>query len=318
MKIIDIAQRSNAWHVWRRRGVTASDAAVLLGRSPYKTLWRLWAEKTGIAVEEDVSRNPFVQYGLCNEDIARQAFEARHGEILLPVCVEDEALPLMRASLDGHLANQAPVELKCPGSKVWEAVRAKGAESETFRLCYPQVQHQILVTGADDGYLVFWHQGEIQEFQIPRDGPLIRSLIEKAMDFWKRVESKQEPAKDPERDVFTPKEGEQVAQWAEAAERYQILNAQITALKERLEGLKAEQGRHRDTLKCLMGPYLRAQCGGIRVARYAVAGNIQYERLLQDKLPALPQEEIERYRDAPSERCCVRVIAPKQQNTAWR
>src|SRR5260363_331341 len=118
----------------------------------------------------------------------------------------------------------------------------------------------------------------------------------KAMDFWKRVESKQEPAKDPERDVFTPKEGEQVAQWAEAAERYQILNAQITALKERLEGLKAEQGRHRDTLKCLMGPYLRAQCGGIRVARYAVAGNIQYERLLQDKLPALPQEEIERYR----------------------
>src|SRR5260364_110149 len=180
MKIIDIAQRSNAWHVWRRRGVTASDAAVLLGRSPYKTLWRLWAEKTGIAVE-------------------------------------DEALPLMRASLDGHLANQAPVELKCPGSKVWEAVRAKGAESETFRLCYPQVQHQILVTGADDGYLVFWHQGEIQEFQIPRDGPLIRSLIEKAMDFWKRVESKQEPAKDPERDVFTPKEGEQVAQWAEAA-----------------------------------------------------------------------------------------------------
>src|SRR5260364_319825 len=73
MKIIDIAQRSNAWHVWRRRGVTASDAAVLLGRSPYKTLWRLWAEKTGIAVEEDVSRNPFVQYGLCNEDSARQA-----------------------------------------------------------------------------------------------------------------------------------------------------------------------------------------------------------------------------------------------------
>src|SRR5260364_158173 len=103
--------------------------------------------------------------------LALQAFEARHGEILLPVCVEDEALPLMRASLDGHLANQAPVELKCPGSKVWEAVRAKGAESETFRLCYPQVQHQILVTGADDGYLVFWHQGEIQEFQIPRDGP---------------------------------------------------------------------------------------------------------------------------------------------------
>lgn len=44
MKIINLPQRDKDWHDWRRKGITASDAAVLLGRSPYKTKWRLWAE----------------------------------------------------------------------------------------------------------------------------------------------------------------------------------------------------------------------------------------------------------------------------------
>jgi putative phage-type endonuclease len=314
MKIIDIAQHSNAWHTWRRRGVTASDAAVLLGRSPYKTLWRLWAEKTGMALEEDVSRNPFVQHGLCKEDVARQAFEAKHGEVLLPVCAEDEALPLMRASLDGYLANKAPVELKCPSAKVWEAVRTKGEESEAYRRYYPQLQNQILVTDVEYGYLVFWYQNQIQEFQIPRDDTLIQSLIEKALAFWQQVESKKEPPKDPERDVFTPKGEEQIEQWIKAAECYQNLNAQIKPLKAQLKRLDTEQSQHRDRLKELMGTYLSARYHGIQITRYPVDGDIQYEWLLQDKLPDLSPEEIESYREAPSERCRVTVVKPKQHD----
>ncbi|WP_407080697.1 YqaJ viral recombinase family protein [Enterobacter hormaechei] len=47
---------------WRRQGVTATDAAILLNRSPYKTRWRLWAEKTGYAREVDLSLNPLVRW----------------------------------------------------------------------------------------------------------------------------------------------------------------------------------------------------------------------------------------------------------------
>ena len=43
MKIIDVAQRTPEWDRWRAQGITASESAVILGRSPYKTLWRLWA-----------------------------------------------------------------------------------------------------------------------------------------------------------------------------------------------------------------------------------------------------------------------------------
>ena len=50
MKIVDLTQRSPDWLRWRAQGVTASEAAIVLGRSPYKTPWRLWAERTGLAV----------------------------------------------------------------------------------------------------------------------------------------------------------------------------------------------------------------------------------------------------------------------------
>ena len=45
MKVIDLSQRTPAWHQWRIAGVTASEAPIIMGRSPYKTPWRLWAEK---------------------------------------------------------------------------------------------------------------------------------------------------------------------------------------------------------------------------------------------------------------------------------
>ncbi|MCK7472162.1 MAG: hypothetical protein MZU95_16445 [Desulfomicrobium escambiense] len=48
MHIIDLVQRSPEWQAWRAGGVTASEAAVILGRSPYQTPWRLQAEKTGL------------------------------------------------------------------------------------------------------------------------------------------------------------------------------------------------------------------------------------------------------------------------------
>ncbi len=54
MKIVNLSQREEDWLDWRRQGVTATDAAILLNRSPYKTRWRLWAEKTGYAREVDL------------------------------------------------------------------------------------------------------------------------------------------------------------------------------------------------------------------------------------------------------------------------
>ena len=64
MNIINLSQGEPTWLAWRQQGVTASDAAVVLNQSPYKTRWRLWAEKTGFTKEAKVDNNPWVRQGL--------------------------------------------------------------------------------------------------------------------------------------------------------------------------------------------------------------------------------------------------------------
>lgn len=306
MKIINLSQRDDLWKDWRRQGITASDAAILLGRSPYKTLWRLWAEKTGYATEEDLSGNPLVQQGIRNEDLARQAFEARHDDLLLPVCVESIKHPLMRASLDGLRENGEPVELKCPSKATWEQVCAKGEDSDAFQLYYPQVQHQILVTGAAQGWLCFYHEDELKEFLVARDDELLEELLQKAEEFWELVEKRQEPPKDPERDLYIPT-GSAVGEWIFAAEQYRLYEAQIKDLKAKLKQLEDGQAEQLNTLKSLMGDFYHADYAGVMVTRSIAAGRVNYKKLIEDKLPGITDAEIERYRGSATERCRVTV-----------
>ena len=156
MKIVDVVQRTPDWERWRAQGVTASEAAIVLGRSPYKTPWRLWAERTGMARAADLSANPHVRRGNALEDEARRAFEERHGTMLLPLCGESEEHPVLRASFDGVADDGAPVELKVPAQPTFAEVAVKTTESTAFRLYWPQVQHQLYVAGAGQGWLVFY------------------------------------------------------------------------------------------------------------------------------------------------------------------
>ena len=114
MKVINVSQRSDAWRQWRAQGVSASEAAVIMNRSPYKTPWRLWAEKTGLVLEQDFSNNPLNPRGIQQEPVALQHFEDKHGVLLLPLCGESNRYPLMRASFDGLSEGNEPVEIKCP------------------------------------------------------------------------------------------------------------------------------------------------------------------------------------------------------------
>ncbi|KGH17207.1 hypothetical protein P607_18255 [Comamonas thiooxydans] len=148
MKFIDLIQGSDEWLAWRKGGVTATDAAVLVNQSPYKTEWRLWAEKTGYAVERDLSSNPFVRHGLDMEPAARAAAEIYFDDLLLPMCAQASHNPLLRASLDGLNKDEEPVEMKCPSEATWIEVTTLRQNSKAFKFYYPQVQHQILVTGA--------------------------------------------------------------------------------------------------------------------------------------------------------------------------
>jgi len=139
MKIVDLCQRTADWHAWRAQGITASEAAVILGRSPYKPPGRLWDERMGLVAPEDLSRNPCVQRGVAMEDHVRQGFEERHDTPLLPLCVESTQEPVLRASLDGLSDDGEPVELKVPTTKTYQLLVEQREQATAYQLAWVEL-----------------------------------------------------------------------------------------------------------------------------------------------------------------------------------
>ena len=68
------------WLEARKDGLGASDAAALLGLSPWKTNVHLWEEKCGLAIPEDIGDKPYVRYGNDAEPLLRSFFALDHPE----------------------------------------------------------------------------------------------------------------------------------------------------------------------------------------------------------------------------------------------
>ena len=105
MRVVDLDQRTDEWKQWRKLGVTATDSPVLFGLVPEQNSIELWAEKTGLKEPTDLSDIPAVRWGVEHEDYARSLWELKHGDIASPLCVESDANPIFRASLDGYTTN---------------------------------------------------------------------------------------------------------------------------------------------------------------------------------------------------------------------
>ncbi|EIC23928.1 YqaJ viral recombinase family nuclease [Thiorhodovibrio frisius] len=307
MKSIDLAQRTPEWHQWRAQGITASESAIILGRSPYKTPWRLWAERTGLAKTADLSKNPLVQRGNRLEDAARQWFEQRYDTLVLPVCGESEEEPLLRASFDGLTDAGEPVELKVPSERTLRDVAEHGRAASAFRLYEPQVQHQLYVAGADKGYLVFYQEDqEPIVFEIARDAALIEAIVSQGKAFWQALVEEREPEKDPQRDLFIPK-GPQADDWAVLAGRYSALQQEAKTVEAELKRKKAALDDIQTTLVAMMGHSLIAESAGLRVTRFCAKGSVDYAALLQVRLPELGGDAIDAFRRQSSERVRVTV-----------
>jgi len=64
----------------RLKYVTGSDAAVILGLSPWKGIVQLYQEKTGYIEQEDMSDKPWIKAGNYLEPVIRQWFQDETGK----------------------------------------------------------------------------------------------------------------------------------------------------------------------------------------------------------------------------------------------
>lgn len=313
MKVINLSQRSPEWLAWRAQGVTASEAAVIVGRSPYKTVWRLWAEKTGLCKPDDLSANPFVQRGIALEDDARQGFEQRHNTMLLPICAESDIHPELRCSFDGINDDGEPVELKVPAQSTWDDIAANGKMAKAYQLYWPQVQFQILIAGSARGWLVFDPQRSgvpALEFEVIRDNDFLSDMIAACRLFHEAVQKKKEPTPDPTRDVFVPV-GAQASRWTALAQQYREINAIAKKLDDEQKAMKTIMAEAQTGLVGLMGEFLLAEQDGVRVTRYLQQGSVDYPAVLAEVAPDLDPTILDGYRRGASERVKVTVKAEK-------
>jgi putative phage-type endonuclease len=188
---------------FRQTGIGGSDAGVVLGYSPWKTNIRLWEEKTGLAIPEDISEKPQVQRGNKMEAHLREIFAITHPFLTVggPIDGRSEEYPWMFYTLDGTLTDTVGragvLEIKTAEVKNLKEWRDK--IPQTY---YCQVLHYLAATGFAFAYLYAYIQitlgsgeisGYLKEYRIERSDEDIALIIDREREFWRCVETKTKP-----------------------------------------------------------------------------------------------------------------------------
>lgn len=178
------------WLEWRRHGIGASDAASIMGVSPWKTVDQLWEEKIEAINKQEENDN--MRYGKEREEEARQAFESMTGHIVFPdKKYMHSELPWIRATLDGiDLDEKVMVEIKNPNKKD----HLVACNHKIPNKYIPQCQHQLFVKNLPWMYYFSYYRDEGIVVVVERDQLYIDQMLEKHHKFWKCVQERIRPS----------------------------------------------------------------------------------------------------------------------------
>jgi putative phage-type endonuclease len=187
----EFEQGSAAWLAWRRDGVGASDAPVIMGVSPWTDLEELRREKGG--PPEDRPPNWAMRRGTRLEPEARALYVRRTDIRVTPLCLEHGTRRWMRASLDGISDDgRVLLEVKCPGA-VDHARARSGRVPDKY---VPQLQHLLEVSGAEVCHYWSFREGEGVLVEVAPEPAYIAGLVEREDGFWRLVlEDRRSPAR---------------------------------------------------------------------------------------------------------------------------
>jgi len=283
-------QGTQAWLENRKNFIGSSDAAVIMETSPWMTPYQLWEEKLGL--RELVPSNSAMERGKAMEPVARKAFEKEVGYDVFPQVLYHPTQSFMMASLDGlSLDGEGAVEIKCPGAYT-HAIAVGGEIPECY---YPQLQHQLAVTGLPE--MSYWsYDGENGvHLVVHRDDAYIEKLIAKEREFWECVTTKTPPPL-TDRD-YQQKDGNE--RWAYAGRR-------LREIDEIVKGLTAEK----DILKAQLiadAEGISSRGEGVLLTKSMPKGSVDYT-----SIPELIGVDLDRYRKPSREVWTLRI--EKQSN----
>jgi predicted phage-related endonuclease len=164
------------------------------------------------------------------ESIIRKEFQDLVGVEMNPVCMIHDKIDFIRASLDGFHPSKGVLEAKLVGKEVLQ----KALDGEIPTHHFSQIQHQLLVTGAD---IAQWygHDGKKNGalVEVRRNEDYIKHLVYAETNFWEDVQAGRVPALS-EMDYLEPENTVLLQELRELKELAENAKAQYESLKENI------------------------------------------------------------------------------------
>lgn len=249
--------------------------------SPYKTLYQLWMEKSGVA-KIPFKENNRVFWGQNMEGVIAEGLARKYAWTLRKAgsfCLHPQ-IERMSASLDYE------IELFHNGQSVWVPLEIKNVGwDQRFKwrtegiempppVIYIQCQQQLEVTGLPFLVLgVLFGGSHDKVYVVERDPELGSVLINAINDFFVSVDKGIPPEPDFDRDlaiirrVFSNVTAGKIADWTvnsqaiELVDAYQNNRAKVSELNATIKVLEAEANRMRGELLTIIGDYEMADIG---------------------------------------------------------
>lgn len=265
------------WLEYRRLGIGASDAPIVMGLSPWMTPLQLWEQKTADTVEE-WEGNYATKLGDEAEPKIRSLFELQKGQSFEPALVESAEFPFIRASLDGWTEDKKTlVEIKLLNKKDWDIAKQTGKVPDKY---YCQIQHQLIASQAESCFFAAYL---FQEFKLNRkknlslenlivvevfpDKKYQGNLIECEMNFWNNHVLKRKPPTTGSKDVVELNTIDPVVKWyLEVKENHDELSKILAKAESELKEL-AEASGHDTITSC-----------GLKLAKVSRAGSFSVSK----------------------------------------
>jgi len=218
---------SPEWHE-ARKGIGGSDIGALMGKSPWKSPFQLWAEKTG-QLSDDIEPSMPMKLGTAFEPAIRQLFQEENKDWLTVQETgtwQSKENSLLKANPDGIIewkdGELGVLEIKFT-RQYWDHL------PEHYNL---QVQHYLQVLGLKRGLVVAVAGGDWKEFEVVLDDSLVEDMKTAVRAFYDLVDAKEAPEYDGSNSTY-----ETVRTLSEGLEEGEI---ELGALWANLVSTKAE------------------------------------------------------------------------------
>lgn len=287
-------KKSDEWLERRTKSIGGSDIAAITGRSPYKTAYQLFLEKTKKVIPPDISNLPHVVRGHLSEQIARERLERETLTAYRPKFWEHPECNYMTASDDGYSHDKNhTLEIKAMGKQAHEGARQGIIPSHYI----DQIQWGLMISKCPKCIFISYRveDDDMVKVDVFPDKKLQEELVAAANNFWLNHVLKDIPPALSDGDYFEIKD----VRLESLVEQYVALHSESKIIEAKLEELT-------ESLKPYTATKNAVKCNGVKLLRSTRQGTIDYKKYLADA--HIPNNEIEKYRKKPTE--SFRVFVP--------